>query len=45
MRIIRALSQQLDATIEVRRLDLGTEFVVTVPCRLSANHRTAPNPG
>jgi two-component sensor histidine kinase len=36
MRIIRALSQQLDATIEVRRLGLGTEFVVTVPCPLSA---------
>jgi len=39
MRIIRALSQQLDATIEVRRLDLGTEFVVTVPCRLSVERQ------
>jgi two-component sensor histidine kinase len=31
MRIIRALSQQLNATIEVRRLDPGTEFLVTAP--------------
>ena len=31
MRIIRALSQQLKATVEVRRLDPGTEFVVTAP--------------
>jgi two-component sensor histidine kinase len=31
MRIIRALSQQLNATVEVRRLDPGTEFVVTAP--------------
>jgi two-component sensor histidine kinase len=29
MRIIRALLQQLNATVEVRRLDPGTEFVVT----------------
>src|SRR5215470_18778713 len=31
MRIIRALAQQLNATIEVRRLDPGTEFVATAP--------------
>ena len=31
MRVLRALSWQLNATIEVRRLDPGTEFVVTVP--------------
>jgi len=29
MRVLRALSWQLNATIEVRRLDPGTEFVVT----------------
>jgi two-component sensor histidine kinase len=29
LRIIRALSQQLDATVEIRRLDPGTEFVLT----------------
>jgi two-component sensor histidine kinase len=31
MRIIRALSQQLNATVEMRRLGPGTEFVVTAP--------------
>ena len=31
MRILDAFSQQLDATIKVRRLDPGTEFVVTAP--------------
>jgi two-component sensor histidine kinase len=31
MRIIRAFSQQLNATIKVRRLDPGAEFVVTAP--------------
>jgi two-component sensor histidine kinase len=31
MRILDALSRQLNATIEVRRLDPGTEFVVTAP--------------
>lgn len=31
MRIVRGLSHQLNATIEVRRLDPGTEFVVTAP--------------
>ena len=31
MRIIRAFSQQLNAEIAVRRLDPGTEFVVSVP--------------
>jgi two-component sensor histidine kinase len=31
LRIIRALSKQLNATVEVRRLDPGTEFVVTAP--------------
>jgi two-component sensor histidine kinase len=31
MRIVRALSQQLNAGIEVRRLDPGTEFIVTIP--------------
>jgi two-component sensor histidine kinase len=31
MRIVRAFSQQLDAEIAVRRLDPGTEFVVSVP--------------
>jgi two-component sensor histidine kinase len=31
MRIIRSLAGQLDAVIEVRRLDPGTEFVVTIP--------------
>jgi two-component sensor histidine kinase len=31
MRILDALRQQLNATIEVRRLDPGTEFVVTAP--------------
>jgi two-component sensor histidine kinase len=31
MRILGALSRQLNATIEVRRLDPGTEFVVTAP--------------
>ncbi len=34
MRVLRALSWQLNATIEMRRLDPGTEFVVTAP----ANH-------
>jgi two-component sensor histidine kinase len=32
LRIIRALSQQLNATVEMRRLDPGTEFVLTAPC-------------
>lgn len=31
MRILSAFSRQLNATIEVRRLDPGTEFVVTAP--------------
>jgi two-component sensor histidine kinase len=31
MRIVRAFSQQLSAEIAVRRLDPGTEFVVSVP--------------
>jgi two-component sensor histidine kinase len=31
MRIIRALSEQLNATVEVRRLDPGTEFVLIAP--------------
>ncbi len=31
MRILGALSRQLNATIEVNRPDLGTEFVVTAP--------------
>jgi two-component sensor histidine kinase len=31
MRVLRALSWQLNAAIEVRRLDPGTEFVVTAP--------------
>jgi two-component sensor histidine kinase len=31
MRIVRALSQQLNAAIQVRRLNPGTEFVATVP--------------
>jgi two-component sensor histidine kinase len=31
MRIIRALSHQLNATVEVRRLNPGTECVVTAP--------------
>jgi two-component sensor histidine kinase len=31
MRILSAFSRQLNATVEVRRLDSGTEFVVTVP--------------
>jgi two-component sensor histidine kinase len=31
MRIIRAFSQQLNAAVEVRRLDPGAEFAVTVP--------------
>jgi two-component sensor histidine kinase len=31
MRIIRAFSQQLNAEIAVRRLDPGTEFVLSVP--------------
>jgi len=31
MRIVRTLSRQLDATIEVRRLGPGTKFVLTVP--------------
>jgi two-component sensor histidine kinase len=31
MRIIRSLTSQLDAVIEMRRLDPGTEFVVTIP--------------
>jgi two-component sensor histidine kinase len=31
MRIVRTLSRQLDATIELRRLDPGTKFVLTVP--------------
>jgi two-component sensor histidine kinase len=31
MRILGALSRQLNATIEARRLDPGTEFVVTAP--------------
>lgn len=36
MRIVRGLSHQLNATIDVHRLDPGTEFVVTAP-------RTAPH--
>jgi two-component sensor histidine kinase len=31
MRIVSALSQQLNAAIEVRRLNPGTEFIATVP--------------
>jgi two-component sensor histidine kinase len=31
MRIVRAFSKQLNAEIAVRRLDPGTEFVVSVP--------------
>jgi two-component sensor histidine kinase len=31
MRILSAFSRQLNATVEVRRLDPGTEFVVTAP--------------
>jgi two-component sensor histidine kinase len=34
MRILGALSRQLNATIEARRLDPGTEFVVTAPREL-----------
>jgi two-component sensor histidine kinase len=30
-RIVRALARQLGAAIEVRRLDPGTEFIVTIP--------------
>jgi hypothetical protein len=33
MRIVRAFSQQLNASIEVHRLDPGAEFVVTAPSR------------
>jgi two-component sensor histidine kinase len=31
IRIVRALAQQLGAAIEMRRLDPGTEFIVTIP--------------
>jgi hypothetical protein len=31
MRIVRAFSQQLNAETALRRLDPGTEFVVSVP--------------
>lgn len=31
MRIVSAFSRQLNATVDVRRLDPGTEFVVTAP--------------
>jgi two-component sensor histidine kinase len=31
MRIVRALSQQLKAAVDVRRRDPGTEFIVTIP--------------
>jgi hypothetical protein len=31
MRILGAFSQQLNATMEVRRLQPGTEFVVAAP--------------
>src|SRR6266436_3499424 len=31
MRIVRALSKQLNAAIQVRRLNPGTEFIATVP--------------
>ena len=31
MGILSAFSRQLNATIEVRRLDPGTEFIVTAP--------------
>jgi two-component sensor histidine kinase len=31
MRIVHALSQQLNATIDVHRHDPGTEFIVTIP--------------
>jgi len=31
MRIVRTLSQQLNAVIQVRRLNPGTEFIATVP--------------
>jgi two-component sensor histidine kinase len=37
MRILGAFSRQLDATIEVRRLDPGTEFVVTAPREPKSN--------
>jgi two-component sensor histidine kinase len=39
MRILGAFSRQLDATIEVRRLDPGTEFVVTSPREPKSNSR------
>jgi hypothetical protein len=29
--VLSAFSRQLNATVEVRRLDPGTEFVVTAP--------------
>jgi two-component sensor histidine kinase len=35
MRIVRALSQQVNATIEVRRLDPGTEFILSAPRELN----------
>jgi two-component sensor histidine kinase len=35
MRIIRAMSKQLSAHIAVRRLDPGTEFVLTIPLQPS----------
>jgi hypothetical protein len=31
MRILGAFSRQLNATVEVRRLNPGAEFVVTAP--------------
>jgi hypothetical protein len=31
MRIVRTLSLQLNAVIQVRRLNPGTEFIATVP--------------
>jgi len=36
MRIVRALSQQLDAEIAIRRLDPGTELIVSVPLEAKA---------
>jgi two-component sensor histidine kinase len=39
MRIVQALSKQLGADVAVRRLDPGTEFVLSIPCdRRSREH-------
>jgi two-component sensor histidine kinase len=44
LRIIRALSQQLNAEVEVRRLDRGAEFVLAAPREPAAAEEGARGP-